>query len=114
IFVTKRGKSKIRSALNSISHTLLQAKGERFKLAAMKLGRFKPILFASWRGTLPRDVIEEIAQTIVATIPNQKSKTEATTEDSASAATAAEPKPTSAKCLLLPELSSDTKKKKEH
>ncbi|GKC10093.1 dihydrodipicolinate reductase-like protein CRR1, chloroplastic isoform X1, partial [Tanacetum coccineum] len=32
--------------------------------------------------TPPRDVIEEIAQTIVATIPNQKSKTEAATEDS--------------------------------
>ncbi|GJT65553.1 hypothetical protein Tco_1017033, partial [Tanacetum coccineum] len=38
-------------------------------------------------GTPPRDVIKEIAQTIVATIPNQKSKTEAATEDSASAAT---------------------------
>ncbi|GJT76139.1 ribonuclease H-like domain-containing protein [Tanacetum coccineum] len=49
-----------------------------------------------WRtyllGTPPRDVIEEIAQTIVATIPNQKFKTEAATEDSTSAATVAEPK----------------------
>ncbi|GJY19909.1 hypothetical protein Tco_0392475 [Tanacetum coccineum] len=71
---------------------------------------------ASWYllGTPPRDVIEEIAQTIVATIPNQKYKTKATTEDSASAATTAEPKPTSAKCPILPELSSDTKKKIKH
>ncbi|GKD44800.1 hypothetical protein Tco_1269445, partial [Tanacetum coccineum] len=61
--------------------------------------------------TPPYDLIEEVAHTIVSTIPAKKSDTEQEKDQNTNAGTAAEPKASSAKRLLLSELSSSTKKK---
>ncbi|GKC29583.1 hypothetical protein Tco_1036877, partial [Tanacetum coccineum] len=55
-------------------------------------------------GTPPHDIIEEVAQIIISTIPYQRSETQPTRKDSSSTATTAEPKPASAKWSLLPGL----------
>ncbi|GJV88200.1 hypothetical protein Tco_1532138 [Tanacetum coccineum] len=51
--------------------------------------------------TPPHDIIEDIAETIISTIPRQRSETQPTEKDSSSATTTAEPRPTSAKVIHI-------------
>ncbi|GJR58655.1 putative ribonuclease H-like domain-containing protein [Tanacetum coccineum] len=63
--------------------------------------------------TPPHDIIEIILETIVSTIPRQKFETQPTKKDSPSAATPAEPKPSSTKRSFHTDLSLEDKKRKE-
>ncbi|GKE82209.1 nucleic acid-binding, OB-fold protein [Tanacetum coccineum] len=64
-------------------------------------------------GTPPHDLIEEVAHTVISTIPPKRSDTEQEKDQSTNAGTTTEPKASSAKRSLLSELSSSTKKRKE-
>ncbi|GJW67477.1 DNA helicase [Tanacetum coccineum] len=64
-------------------------------------------------GTPPHDLIEEVAHTIVSTIPAKKSDTEQEKDQNTNARTTTEPKASLAKRSLLSELSPSTKKKKK-
>ncbi|GJV79800.1 hypothetical protein Tco_1515670 [Tanacetum coccineum] len=61
-------------------------------------------------GTPPHDIIEDIAKTIVSTIPRQKMELHPTKKDNASAATPGETKPASAERSLHTDLSLEAKK----
>ncbi|GJY88374.1 DNA helicase [Tanacetum coccineum] len=65
-------------------------------------------------GTPPYDLIEEVAHTIVSTIPAKKSDTEQEKDQNTNNGTTAEPKASSVKRSLLSELSSSTKKGKKN
>ncbi|GKG27372.1 hypothetical protein Tco_0403075, partial [Tanacetum coccineum] len=63
-------------------------------------------------GTPPQEFIEEVAQTIISTIPHQKPETERATKDSGSTTPTTQPKSASVKRPFLPEISSDEREKR--
>ncbi|GJT39688.1 hypothetical protein Tco_0939553 [Tanacetum coccineum] len=64
-------------------------------------------------GTPPREVIEEVAEVIVLTIPHQKTETGPATKESESTPPAPKAKSSSVKRAILQEQSSTEKKKHE-